>query len=110
MDIKEYLNNVCKQIKYKPANKVISEELESHIQDMKSDYLCKGFSENEAEENAIKQMGNAKKIGKKLNKIHRPKIDWITLIFSLCAAIISLVILKPNPVPFLSLPRDKSDL
>ena len=83
MDIKEYLNNVCKQIKYKPANKVISEELESHIQDMKSDYLCKGFSENEAEENAIKQMGNAKKIGKKLNKIHRPKIDWITLIFSL---------------------------
>lgn len=83
MDIKEYLNNVCKHIKYKPANKVIAEELESHIQDMKSDYLCKGISENEAEENAIKQMGDAKKIGKKLNKIHRPKIDWITLIFSL---------------------------
>lgn len=83
MDIKEYLNNVCKCIKYKPANKAISEELETHIQDIKSDYLCKGLSENEAEENAIKQMGDAKKIGKKLNKIHRPKIDWLILIFSL---------------------------
>ena len=28
-------------------------------------------------------MGDAKKIGKRLNRIHRPKLDWITLILSL---------------------------
>ena len=76
---KEFLNKVSKEIKYKPANKPITEELESHIEEAKKDYLCKGYSSNEAEEMAVKQMGDAKKIGKELNKIHRPKLDWILM-------------------------------
>ena len=76
MNTKEFLNKVSKEIKYKPANKNITEELESHIEEAQKDYLCKGYSANEAEEMAIEQMGDAKKIGKMLNKIHRPKLDW----------------------------------
>lgn len=83
MKAKEFLNNVCKEIKYKPANKPITEELEAHIEELKNDNLCKGLSEEQAEETAVKQMGDAKKIGKRLNRIHRPKLDWITLILSL---------------------------
>ncbi|MBQ2836046.1 MAG: FtsW/RodA/SpoVE family cell cycle protein [Clostridia bacterium] len=83
MNAKEFLNNVSKEIKYKPANKSITEELEAHIEDLKNDNLCKGYTDKQAEEKAVEQMGNAKKIGKKLNKIHRPKLDWITLFFSL---------------------------
>lgn len=83
LNAKEFLNNVCKEIKYKPANKPISEELEAHIEELKNDNLCKGLSEEQAEELAVEQMGNPTKIGKRLNKIHRPKLDWITLIFSL---------------------------
>lgn len=83
MNTKEFLNDVCKEIKYKPANKAISEELEGHIEDIKSEYLCKGASEKEAEEKAVEEMGDAKQIGRKLNKIHRPKLDWITLIFAI---------------------------
>ena len=79
MNAKEFLNNVSKEIKYKPANKPITEELESHIEEAKKDYLCKGYLENEAEEMAVEQMGNAKKIGKELNKIHRPKLDWVLI-------------------------------
>lgn len=79
MNAKEFLNNVSKEIKYKPANKPITEELESHIEEAKKDYLCKGYSANEAEEMAVEQMGNAKKIGKELNKIHRPKLDWVLI-------------------------------
>lgn len=73
LNTKEFLNDVCKEIKYKPASRPISEELEGHIQDAKEDYLCKGYSENEAEEKAVEQMGDAKQIGRKLNKIHKPK-------------------------------------
>ena len=58
MNAKEFLNNVSKEIKYKPANKPITEELESHIEEAKKDYLCKGYSANEAEEMAVEQMGN----------------------------------------------------
>ena len=79
MNTKEFLNKVSKEIKYKPANKPIIEELENHIEEVKEDYLCKGYSENESEEIAVEQMGNAKKIGKELNKIHRPKLDWILM-------------------------------
>ena len=79
MNTKEFLNKVSKEIKYKPANKTITEELESHIEEAKKDYLCKGYSESEAEEMAVKQMGDAKKIGKRLNKIHRPKMDWMLM-------------------------------
>lgn len=83
MNAKEFLNNVCKEIKYKPANKFISEELESHIEELKNNNLCKGLSEEQAEETAVEQMGNPTKIGKMLNKIHRPKLDWITLILTI---------------------------
>jgi len=81
LNAKEFLNNVSKEIRYKPANKYISDELESHIEELKNDNLCKGLSEEQAEETAVEQMGDAKKIGKRLNRIHRPKLDWLTLIF-----------------------------
>ena len=83
MNTKEFIDKVCKEIKYKAANKPIADELETHIEELKNDNLCKGLSEDEAEEIAVEQMGDAQKIGKSLNKIHRPKLDWITFIISL---------------------------
>lgn len=80
MQIKEFLNAVCEQIKYKPIRNSISEELENHIEESKENYIEEGMQEEEAEEKAITQMGNAEEIGKKLNKIHKPKLDWKLLI------------------------------
>lgn len=80
MRTKEFLNEVCKQIKYEPASESIAEELEGHIEDIKSEYMCKGYTEKEAEEKAIEQMGDAKQIGKKLNKMYGPKLDWKLLV------------------------------
>ena len=76
MDTKNFLNKVCEQIKYKPARTAISKEMEQHINDIKEEYTSKGIAENEAEEKAVLQMGNAEEIGRKLNKIHKPKFDW----------------------------------
>lgn len=80
LQIKEFLNTVCEQIKYKPIRNSISEELENHIEESKENYIEEGMQEEEAEEKAIVQMGNAEEIGKKLNKIHKPKLDWKLLI------------------------------
>lgn len=98
MDIKNFLNEVCKEIKYNPVKKPISEELEQHIQDRKEDYIYKGIQEKEAEEKAIKQMGNAQEIGKKLNQVHRPKLDWklLILILILVAYGVYMAICKQN--------------
>lgn len=80
MDIKTYLNNVCKEIKYEPAKKAISEELELHMKEVKENYINDGIDEKLAEEKAVNQMGSAEEIGKSLNKIHKPQLDWKLLI------------------------------
>lgn len=80
MLIKDFLENVCSQIKYKPIREDISEELNLHIQEQKEEYMKDGFEENIAEEKAVSNMGEAEEIGKKLNKIHRPKLDWMLLL------------------------------
>ena len=76
MLINEFLNNVCEKIKYKPIRNEISEELKNHIDEQKEVFIQSGIEENVAEEKAIENMGNAEELGKKLNKIHRPKLDW----------------------------------
>ena len=75
LDIKTYLNNVCKEIKYEPAKKAISEELELHIKEVKENYINDGIDEKLAEEKAVNQMGSAEEVGKSLNKIHKPQLD-----------------------------------
>lgn len=83
MRIKEFLENVCQQIKYQPIRKEVSEELENHLLEAKESYILEGVEEAKAEEKAIIQMGNAAEIGKKLNKIHCPKLDWKLLFLAL---------------------------
>ena len=82
LDVKEFLNNVCQEIKYKPIRKGIADELENHIQEIKEEYIETGMNEAEAEEKAVKQMGEAKTIGKELNKVHKPKLDWKLLLIT----------------------------
>lgn len=76
MQIKEYLKSICEQIKYKPIREEISNEIEAHIIDLKQEYINDGIKEEDAEQKAINQMGNAEEIGKKLNQIHRPRVDF----------------------------------
>lgn len=83
MQTNEFLNKVCEQIKYKPIRNEISQELENHIEELKESYIQEGIKEDEAEQKAIIQMGEAEEIGKKLNKIHKPKMNLLLLILVL---------------------------
>lgn len=101
MQIKEFLDSVCEQIKYKPIRKNISEELQNHIEESKENYIKEGLEEQVAEEKAIKQMGEAQEIGKKLNKIHRPKLDWkllLILMILLCFSGLVVLIKSRNDI------------
>lgn len=83
MNAKNFLNKVCEEIKYKPVRNGIFEELEQHINEIKEENTNKGMQEESAEEKAVLQMGDAQQIGKRLNKIHRPKLDWKLIILIL---------------------------
>lgn len=82
LQIREFLNNVCEQIKYKPIRGEIAQEMENHLKETAESLVLEGLTEKEAEQKAINQMGNAEEIGKKLNQIHRPKLDWKLLLLT----------------------------
>ena len=96
MQTEEYLKNVCKYIKYKAARNEISQELKDHIEETKEKYIIQGMVMEDAEQEAISQMGSAEDIGKKLNKIHKPKFDWklATLIVILMGFGLFIAVLK----------------
>ena len=83
LQIKDFLESVCKEIKYKPIRKEIGQELENHVEEAKEDYIHKGESEAVAMDKAIADMGDAEILGKTLNKIHRPRLDYKLLILFL---------------------------
>lgn len=80
MNINIFLEEVCNKIKYKPAQKDISEELRQHMMEIKETYMEEGISDFEAEEKSTQRMGNPKELGKELNKIHKPKLNIFLLI------------------------------
>ena len=66
----EFLKIVRKQIHYVFARNDIEKELDQHLQDSIEDLLAEGYSEEEAEKQAVLQMGNPVEIGQQLNKEH----------------------------------------
>ncbi|MEN3003729.1 FtsW/RodA/SpoVE family cell cycle protein [Dehalobacterium formicoaceticum] len=81
--IQDYVNKVCAQVKFRDVHPDVKLELEAHIQEIIEEHLAQGFSEKEAAEKAVVQMGDADMVGKQLNKVHKPKPEWSILLISL---------------------------
>ncbi|MFF2856594.1 MULTISPECIES: FtsW/RodA/SpoVE family cell cycle protein [unclassified Peribacillus] len=71
-----FLNEVSSYIRSKEAKKYIEAELKAHLHQAKTELVKKGYTEAEAEELAVRNMGSPSDIGQKMDKLHRPKIDW----------------------------------
>jgi cell division protein FtsW (lipid II flippase) len=93
------LNEVSSQIKSKEAKRYIVDELSFHIKQSKKTWINKGFTDSEAEAKAIEQMGSPTMLGIEMNKLHRPKMDWWTLI-------LLVIILLLGFLPLLALSRN----
>lgn len=75
-----FIDKVCNEVDCKNARKYIKEELESHILDSVEYYKANGLNENNSINEALTDIGNPVEIGKKLNKIHKPKHEVSVLI------------------------------
>lgn len=71
-----FLDEVSSYIRSKEAKKYIEAELKAHLHQAKTELVKKGYTEDEAEEMAVRKMGSPADIGQKMDKLHRPKIDW----------------------------------
>ena len=54
---------------------MIEEEITAHIDDQKLDFLSQGMTEQEAEDAAVREMGDPVEVGAELDRIHRPRYD-----------------------------------
>ena len=89
MDLSDYITAVTAQMRCKRARAPVAKELAAHIEDQKRVYVEAGLDHTWAEAEAVRQMGDAKEVGRQLDRIHRPRMDVKTLtlvgIFSLSA-------------------------
>ena len=77
--IQQFLQAVTNHIQSKEAKRFVSAELQGHLAKSKDAWMKKGLSEEAAEERAVVEMGSPVSLGRSLNKLHRPKVDWMLL-------------------------------
>lgn len=75
-----YLELLLEQIQCQKAKEAVEEEIRCHIEDQKTAYMEKGMEEQEAEKEAVRQMGDPVEAGIRLDKVHRPKMAWDMII------------------------------
>ena len=95
----QFLKEVTGHIQSKEARKLVEQELQCHLQKTKKDWLVRGLSAEEAEDKAIRQMGDPLKIGMKMNKLYRPKVDWFLLVLLLMVMALGVLPILPMNDP-----------
>lgn len=100
MSIKEYLQSVIAHIRSKEARSYVKAELANHMEHSKMSWMTKGYTEKEAEDKAASEMGSPTELGKSLNEIHKPKIDWLLL-----SLFIGILLLSFLPIIALNQPH-----
>ena len=79
---KEYVEQVCNEIRWQKAHAVVQEELYAHIEDQKEAYLLAGAMEEEADALSVEEMGNPLETGSHFDKLYRPHIEWNVILFA----------------------------
>ncbi len=90
--IMSFLKLVGEQIRWKKAQPIVVEEIQNHIEDLKNALIDDGLDEDQAIDQAIKEMGDPVVIGEQLNRVHKPKPDWAMLILICGILLLGLVI------------------
>lgn len=78
--IEEYLKTAGEQIRWKRAKEPLMRELRCHLLEQRDEYIRSGMSEEEAERQAVQQMGDAETVGQELDGVHKPTPQWGLLI------------------------------
>ncbi len=81
-EIQDYVNCVCKQIRWKNYRSAIRNELQGHIADSMDDFMGQGESEGEAIKKTFEELGSPQVIGKELNEVYKPEFDKGKLFFT----------------------------
>ncbi len=100
VSMEKYLEKLLSQIRCKKARPYIAEEMKSHIESQIEDNLSNGMVYEDAEKNAVADMGDPVEVGISLDKIHKPQLAWKLLvivgILSLLGVLIQQSVLRQS--------------
>lgn len=88
----KYLEKVLEQIRCKKAKPYIAKELESHLEDQIADNIKSGMNKEQAEKEAVRDMGDPVETGVELDRIHKPQIAWKLLLLVGLLSIAGIII------------------
>lgn len=91
MKEREYLKELGKKITNSSARVEIVKEYEAHIEDCKEALMEAGMTEEEAEKEAVRQMGSPQEAGEAMDKIYHKAIDYGMLIWMLALGFVPAV-------------------
>lgn len=93
MKCDEYIRQVTKEIRYLFDRAIIAKELQNHLCDSIEDLMEEGFSKEDAEFQAVLQMGNPVEVGKQLNREHHPVLGYLCLSAGIVCAVLGFIVL-----------------
>lgn len=82
----DYLSAVTDQLRWKRAVPMVRAELSGHLEEQKEELLAQGLDDAAAEAEAVRRMGDPISVGHELDRVHRPKPQWLPLILAAALA------------------------
>lgn len=86
--IRDYLDTVTAQIRWKRARAAAVRELETHLEDQRQEFQTEGHPPEEAERLAVEEMGDPVAVGTDLDRLHRPRPQWEMLAVTLALLLV----------------------
>lgn len=110
--IEAFIEAVAAEIRWKKARPVLTEEIRTHLLDQRDAYAAQGMTEDAAQAEAVRQMGDPVALGTDLDRIHRPRPQWglLALALALTAAGVFLRYSLTADMPAISLGDRQMDL
>lgn len=88
--IERYLETAGAQVRWKRVRPALERELRTHLEEQTEAYLAEGMTEDAAEAEAVRQMGDAETVGLALDAVHRPKRQTAILLFAGLAIVLGM--------------------
>ena len=100
----DWADQAAERMWFPPDRKIVRQELLDHMEDAREALLAQGLTDEAAQQKAVEAMGNAKAVGKALNRVHRPVLGWMWLvskwvsIFMVVLVVLQLWVSGRNPI------------
>lgn len=90
--MEEYIEKLISQIRCKIARPYVAEEIRNHIENQIEENKLNGMTDEDAEKNAVMDMGDPIEVGVSMDRIHKPQISWKILMVVALLSIMGIVI------------------